>query len=234
MGLAASVLLLIYAVSQEKKTAVEEELKETRHIMKLEKAHYAAVEQRREELASIRRDFSGRLEAVVGLTRSGEDDAVRGLIAALSEKIGGTRERPYCDIPVINAVLTEKTYESAAAGIELTIDLSLPRALAVEPMHLCSIFSNILDNAITACKNPMAGDRPVIRLSSLADGDYLFIKVVNPSGEPRKNALPGHGYGMRILSELAKQYGGGCQTEYSGGEFTAVVSLLAAESAAAV
>jgi signal transduction histidine kinase len=232
LGLAANVLLLIYAVSQEKKTAIEEELKETRHMMTLEKAHYEVIEQRREELAKIRRDFSGRLEAVAGLARLGADDTAREVIAALAAKIDGTQEKPYCDIPVINAVLTEKTRESLAAGIELTVDLSWPHALAVKPMHLCSIFGNILDNAIAACQNPETGDKPVIRLSSLAVGDYLFIKAVNPSGTPKKKALPGHGYGTRILSELAKQYGGGYQSEYRDGTFTAVVSLLAVDTVA--
>jgi two-component sensor histidine kinase len=70
--------------------------------------------------------------------------------------------------------------------------------------------------------------RPAIQLSSLTDGDYLFIKAVNPSFEPKKPE-PGRGYGMRILSELAEQYGGAFFSEYQSGVFTAVVSLLAVE-----
>jgi hypothetical protein len=64
-------------------------------------------------------------------------------------------------------------------------------------------------------------------LTSLTDGDYLFIKAVNPSGEPPKEPMPGHGYGSRVLTDLAARYGGDYRTEYRNGVFTAVVSLLA-------
>jgi sensor histidine kinase regulating citrate/malate metabolism len=238
LGMGAVVLLLVYNISHEKTTAAREQLKETRHMMELERSHYEAVEQRREELTKIRRDFHSRLETVAEYARSGEDDTARGMIAALAEKIDSTKEKPYCDVPVINAVLTEKSLESVAEGIELEVDLNWSSALAVEPMHLCSIFSNILDNAINACKNTDSGGKdtgtdaeqrtkPVIRLSSMADGDYLFIKTVNPSSEPAKKALPGHGYGSRILTELAHRYGGDYRTDYKDGVFTAFVSLLA-------
>jgi sensor histidine kinase regulating citrate/malate metabolism len=229
LGPAANVLLLIYAVSQEKKTAALEELRDTRHRTALEKSHYEAVEQRMEELDKIRRDFSDRLETVAGFVRSGEDEEAREGISALAEKISRTRENPYCAVPVVNAVLTEKENECAEAGIVLSVDLNLPGTLSVPPMHLCSIFSNILDNAITACRKTQRADadRPVIRLSSITDGDYLIIKATNPSEKPSRKPDPGRGYGLRILSELTEQYGGDFQWHYSDGRFTALVSLLA-------
>jgi hypothetical protein len=63
----------------------------------------------------------------------------------------------------------------------------------------------------------------------MVDGDYLFIKVTNPSAEPPKKAQPGRGLGTRILSDLAARYGGRYQADYKGGTFTAMVSLLAVE-----
>ena len=227
LALLADILLLIYAISQEKKTAVEEELKEARHTMVLEKSHYESALERREELAEIRRDFNEKLEAVTKLVGRGRDESARQYIANLAGKINQTAEGAYCNIPVVNAVLTEKGKECALAGIELIVEISLPKALAVSPMHLCSIFSNILDNAIAACKKAQNKDKPVIRLSSLIDGDYLFVKAVNPSDRPGQRPISGRGYGLRIISELAKQYEGGLQTNYRDGQFTAIVTLLA-------
>jgi signal transduction histidine kinase len=228
LGLAANILLLVYTILQEKKTAIEEELRETRHRMELEKSHYEAVEQRRGELDKIRTDFNNKLAYIASFARSGEDDEAREGISVLAEKINRTKENPYCTIPVINAILTEKERSCVVAGIDLSVDLHLPHAIAVEPMHLCSIFSNILDNAIAASMKAQCAEKPVIRVSTLADGDYLFIKVVNPSDEP-KTPISGRGYGLRIISELAEQYGGDFQCNYRDGMFTAVVSLMVAE-----
>ena len=240
-SLAANFSLLGYTISQENKIELEKGIKEMQHFLELEQAHYCQVEQRMKELAIIRNDFRSRLGTVATLVRLGEDDSARHMISNLSEKINRTKENPYCDIPIINAVLTEKAGECEAADIQLIIDLDLPNHIDIPQMHLCSIFSNLMDNAIAACRNIANGTgaandtnpsqktatRPVIRLSSLAEGDYLFIKTVNPAIEPAMNASPKRGYGFRILSELSSRYDGKYQTEYNSGCFTAIVSLLA-------
>lgn len=226
LGMLAYILLLLYTIQQEKRTAAQEELLETKHRIELEKSHYEAVLHRRGELEKLRRDFNEKLETVAGLIRSEEDAQARRSISGLAAEISRTEEKRYCKIPVINAVLTQKEAECGEAGIVLEVDLNLPDELAAEPMHLCSIFSNILDNAIAACRNIECGDKPVIRLASMEAGDYLMIKAVNPSNKPKHKAVPGHGYGLRILSELAKQYGGEFQGSYRDGMYTAVISLL--------
>jgi len=228
LGLAANAYLLIFTISQEKKTAALEELRETQHIIELENSHYEAVLQRMEELELLRKGFNNKLETVANLARSGEDDSARENIAALSEKINQTTEISYCDVPVINAILTEKAKECEASDIGLSIDLRLPEGLTVEPMHLCSIFSNILDNAITACRKLERVEKPVISLSSMTDGDYLVVKAVNPSGLPEIIA-PGRGYGTRILKGLAATYDGDFISDYNDGEYTVLLSLIASE-----
>lgn len=227
LSIAAIIFLLVHVILQEKKTASEEELREIQQRANLEKSHYETVEKRREEFDKMRRDFNRELETVAEFVRLGDEKEARKSIAALADGIALTRENPYCTIPVINAVLTEKERACAAAGIVLSVNLSLPNTLAIEPIHLCSIFSNLLDNAIAACKQVQNSDQHIIHLSSKADGDYLFIKTINPSGAPPKKPLPGRGYGSRILSDLAARYGGNYKSEYKSGEFTALISVLA-------
>ena len=226
----STILILLYTVTQEKKTAALEQLRETRHRIELEKSHYEAVLERVKELDEIRRDFKDKLEAVAGLTRSGDDPGAGEGISALAEKINRTKENPYCAIPVINAILTEKEAECRASGIDLAVDLKIPGAITVGPMHLCSVFSNILDNAIAACKELPAALRPVISLSAITDGDYLIIKAINPANKPNRKPSFGRGYGMRILTELTKQYDGDMQNSYQDGTYTIILSLAVKEA----
>jgi len=228
LSFVADLVLLTYTIAQETKTELEETLRETRHQMELEQFHYQEVERRRQDLTKIRRDFNKQLVSVAQLVRSGEESPAQALIRSLSAEINKTKENPYCAIPVVNAILTEKARECAAAGIGFDVELDMPARLSVEPMHLCSIFSNLMDNAINACKQ-IRGETPAIRLCSKVDGDYLFIKAVNPSAAPPKKPLPGRGYGTRILSDLAARYGGNYQSEYRDGMYTAVASLLAVD-----
>ena len=223
----SDIALLIILVEQDKKLVLQEELRETQHKMELEQSHYRDVEQRREELAKIRHDFNNQLASIGQLIHTGDDSSAQEMIHALSEEIFSTKENPYCGIPVINAILTEKARICTEAEITLTVDLDLPNLFSVEPMHLCSIFGNLLDNAINACKQVKHTDKLTIQINSMMDGDYLFIKAVNPSVEPTKELVAGRGHGSRILSDLAARYSGDFRMDYKDGVFTAVVSLLA-------
>lgn len=229
LNLLADVLLLGFTISQERKSAAEEELKEVEHRISLEKSHYDEVLRRREQLEKIRLDFHNRLDLVMKL-EAGKNASVRNMIAAMSDQINQTRENTYCDIPVVNAILTEKEEVCLQAEIGFQVSLDIPALPWIEQMHLCSIFGNLLDNAITACKQMEHKEPPMIQLSSMVAGDYLFIKVTNPSNKPRRKQITGRGYGFRILSDLTERYGGSFQSHYHNGIFTAVVSLLAVET----
>lgn len=218
----AILFLLYYVISLEKKTALEAELRDTQHRMALEQSHYQAVEARREELSRIRHDFNNQLAAISLLMQSGDDADAKAMLRQLSADIAATQENPYCAIPVVNAVLTEKETLCREAGIALYAELDLPQKLDVEPLHLCSILSNLLDNAVHGCAGT---EQPSITLSSAMAGDYLLLRTVNPSPPP-EGPKAGHGYGSKILREIAEKYGGSYETSYSGGVFTAVVSLL--------
>lgn len=225
LSVSSSVLFLFYAISQEKKTMATEELRKIRHRMELEKSHFVEVEKRQKELEDIRRDFNEKLERVAGIIYFGETEEARGNIAVLAQKINSTKENEYCNIPVINALLTQKEQNCKDTGIELVVSLDLPRTLNVEPVHLCSIFGNILDNAITACQKLKSTEKPVIRISSMLEGDYLFIKATNPSDKPNPIPTPGRGYGKQIISEIARRYDGSFYNNYQNGEYSVLVSL---------
>jgi signal transduction histidine kinase len=218
-------LLLAYAVIFEEKCAVYRE-------KALIKAHRREVENRWDEFRKIRHDMNNQLATIEILIRSEQEESARDMIDTLAQEIINTNENPYCAIPVINAILTEKKHTCAMAGIDLYVELELPERLGVENIHLCSIFGNLLDNAIRASKEVKDVPRPAIELRSLADGDYLFIKSANPSNKPAKTRLPGRGYGTRILTDLAARYHGEYRGEYENGIFTASVLLLTAEGTA--
>lgn len=227
LGFLGCFMLLHYTFEEEKKATLEQELRDIRHTMELEQAHYRAVEERREELARIRHDFNNQLAVIGRLVENGEKEDAGLMIRRIAEDIDHTKENPYCAIPVVNAVLQEKAEACADKGIELEAELEIPVDLSVEPLHLCSIFANLLDNAIRASEQSGAS-APCIDVTAKTDGDYLFIRTVNSSKSPQPTA-PGHGYGSAILDDLSRRYGGSYYTAWRDGTFTANVSLLAAE-----
>lgn len=225
LGLGAQVGLLIDIVSYEEKIALREQLQDTQHQMALEQAQYEYAQQRREELARIRHDFNNQLMAIGALIRSGDRDDAEKLLQDLSRSVAATREEPFCTIPVVNAVLTEKAAVCRQKGIGLQCELEIPADLPVKLMHYSSIFNNLMDNAIRGAEGA-AADEPTIRLSARMQGDYLVIKAVNPCAQEPEPPRQGHGRGFSILRSIAEQYNGDFQANREAGVFTAILSLL--------
>ena len=100
-------------------------------------------------------------------------------------------------------------------------------------LDLVRVFTNILDNAIEANEKLGKDTKRYIKLSSKAEGNYLYIKAENPSvvtdnsGEFRTNKKKKklHGYGLIILNDIAKSYDGTFSVENQDNIFTALLAL---------
>lgn len=224
MGLGAEFALLAYTRSYEKQVTLEQELADAQHAIALEQRHRADVKKCREQLVQLRSDCHTRLDEIAQALSCGENGDAQLLLDALAEDIRQTRENIYCAIPVVNAVLTEKQKECWAVGIRMDIRLSLPPYIPVDPLHLCSIFSNLLDNAIHGAQSS-GQPSPTVQLTAAIEGGYLFIKTINPFSPQSKPPGPGHGYGLAILKSLAQQYGGEYISLPENGTYTAIITL---------
>ena len=227
IGLVAQIALLINTISHEQQIELRTQLKETQHRMALEQAHYQYIEQRQEELSRIRHDYNNQIMVIGQLIQSDEREEALQLIQSLGEAIAKTKDYSYCNVPVVNAILSEKERTCMEKGIALDVELDIPRDNIVDPMHLCSVFSNLLDNAIHGAET-VEKQYSSIHLVSKVKGDYLFIKTENPVSKElnAKSPTKGHGYGTGILNNIAEQYQGNFQTKLENGVFTAVISLL--------
>ena len=151
------------------------------------------VYKKREALARIRHDYRNVITSALILMENGSQEKARQILSELTERISATSETPYCAIPVINAVLTEKAAICGKQGILLRTELLLPAVLQVDDFDLCIILGNLIDNAIRACggknEKPEPETGPEIRLYAGVVQGYLVIKCENPvfpEGEEKK------------------------------------------------
>ncbi|MDO5401028.1 MAG: GHKL domain-containing protein [Eubacteriales bacterium] len=219
----ASVFVL---VNQAEKETLSKALADTRRVSELERVHYGEIESRRAELSALRQSYRRTLDTVLTCLETGDLEQAEGLLNELSVRIAATRESPFCSVPIINAILTEKQQTCQQSGIDLRCDLLLPDSLEVQNLDLCSAFSNLMDNAIRACKKEPL---PQITLSCRVVQGYLVIKCANPAAKAPGAKPEGTGYGLKILADIARRYHGNFSTEYKNKTFTAQLSLLAAE-----
>lgn len=134
-----------------------------------------------------------------------------------------THEITMNDIPiwtgnkVLDFLLYQKKVEAENSGINFQIQTVLFSELPFTTSEICSLFGNLLDNAIEAC-NRMSETEKWIEFKMSKKENLLFIKVSNStkgvlhvegdhwiSSKENKNL---HGYGMKCVKRIVDKYEG--------------------------
>lgn len=156
----------------------------------------------------------------------------------------------YCANKIADAILVLKAGACGKAGVDFSFEGAVPDELAVDELELCSVFSNLLDNAMNAASElsdaENGGECPHVSVSSTLRGAYLIVKVANSCASPtnsddiaarkvawcRKDANPvrEHGWGLEIVGDICARYEGTFALEPSAArEVTATAILKAVE-----
>ena len=188
-----------------------------------------------EELRQLRHDLRNHFAYVGALLDAEKYDEARRYFSSLSADVAAPLGYIDCGNSVISAIVNFERMRAASGGITLVPHLAVPPSLPLQDSELCSLLSNLLDNAIDACLETEL-ENPAIDLTVLRQQSYLSITVTNPVSEavPPEERLRListkadrhlHGYGTRIIRRVARAHNGVCRNEIRDGRFIASVML---------
>ena len=119
---------------------------------------------------------------------------------------------------VLDTVLTGKSLYCARHGVELTCVADGARLGFMDVMDICSIFGNLLDNAIECELTIQDKKKRLIHLAVYTRKDFLVIQCENyceeklefQDGLPVSTKGDGayHGFGIKSIRYAAGKYGG--------------------------
>ena len=211
--------------------------------MQLEKMQYEYYENLTESVYSMRKfrhDMNNTLQTLSVMMNDPDSpesrENGRQLFEQMQEKYKQTQIPYYSSNPVINAVILSKSLAAEENGVKLTVSVNGENLDGIENIDLCSIFSNLLDNALEAARNIRDGE---IELSSWSEAGYFFIKCVNSyagkSSLAKKNGKKlastkgsGRGLGLSIIESVAGKYDGRVVIDAEE-KFSVMVGLKVAE-----
>jgi len=201
---------------------------------KFELEYYELAKQHRQEIATMRHEIANQLQVAASLLRSRAiEDKKKG--AALLFDIGQQNsldDIDYCENTIINTILTVKAKLAKVYDIRMKLDISASENINITKLDLCSVFGNLLDNAIEASKR---ADKKYIELTVGELSGYFVVKVKNSISTPivvaedefitTKNDNQKHGNGIKLLKRIAEKYDGKINFDYDDDAFTAVLTL---------
>lgn len=203
-------------------------------IREIEQEYYDEINRRYNESRKIRHDINNHLLAVSALIERGSIDEAKRYIAEVSEQSDLAAMPVKTGRNVLDALLFKKTEQAAEKDCKIAFEIDCPISGSVSDYDLCTIFGNILDNAIEA-----VGTNSRISVKIGKQLDMLYISCENPfSGELKhrgdriittKKDIASHGFGIIRVRELAGRYGGDVNITAEKGVFLIEILLNISE-----
>lgn len=236
------VLLSIYVLyiicKEQEKAAL---LRENQQQLLNERERFAMAEQQIEEIRSIRHDLKNQCHYMRILLDEGRYEDLKHYFDQTQEQLPAPEPYVKCGNKSVNVILN---MEFAKIGPKIKSRIKLEHLLVVPPMlpfgdeELCSVLTNLLDNAIDEC-NRMLGkgiEHPVIRFEIYPQSNFLYILCQNTTDRVKLDSWRSgirstkedkklHGYGTQIVAKIAEKYGGCAEYTLKDGNFVAKVLM---------
>lgn len=187
-----------------------------------------------EETRALRHDLKNHILALKQLAAETGDARILGYLDSMEESSQAALRRFSTGSALLDGILSQKAKDAQDADVAFEAELSAPILKNMNEADLCSLFGNLLDNAIEASRQQPDKNLRYVRVGMRRFANQLSIYIENGfSGEiRRRDGLPvttkkgsTHGYGLRNVRSIARKYGGGVTLEHEGSMFRATVRL---------
>ena len=201
-------------------------------FLSMQHARYDSLLATTRQIRQARHDLRHHFHVLQGFAAQGKWDS---LTAYLEEAQGNipAGDLGLCANAVVDSVAGYFAPLYKENGVPLSFALDLPRDLPVPGTDLCSVLSNLLENAMEASLRTAPEKRSVQVSARLHSGNMVLLSVENNyDGEVRErngvflsSKRPGEGIGLQAVRHTAEKGGGYVRFHYGDGVFTANVML---------
>ena len=204
-----------------------------------EKKYFEDVNNRYSEIRMLRHDINNHLSAMSLLLQEGKladaQDYLNGISSALEESMPLVRT----GINALDMVLWSKASLAKESGADIRLELEDGLAgIEISNYELCSVFGNLLDNALEAVKKLPEAERSIhLRvcrqmdmLCIFCENPYADIKAENGNFTSLKADVGNHGFGIRQIRHIAAKYQGTVEINTDNHIFSVSVLLTTSAS----
>ena len=191
------------------------------------------VKENEEQVRKMRHDLNSHLAVMKSLCEEKNYEEVRKYTEQLSHDAIYSNGKILTDNHVSDMIVNSKMTVCEEHGIAFTFEGSLTNLKNMTAPDICGLLSNAYNNAIEAC---LPQQDAYIHTKVNTTRNYTVIQITN-SVEKKvtirgnristtKGDKKSHGYGIEIMNQIAKKYGGSCSLHCSDTEFEVKIVLL--------
>ena len=151
--------------------------------------HYAEVENMYKKMRGWRHDYRHHIQTMKVHASNGEYAEIDKYLDMLDEDLTNVETVIRTGNRMADAILNSKLSLAMEKQIRVKAEAQIPVSLTISELDLCTVISNLLDNAIDACMELPVEER-LIRIYMEMKGSYLYFSIINTAGGKKKNRLP--------------------------------------------
>lgn len=215
--------------------AKNQEIEMQNQYRKLKEEYYNNIYNSLENLEYFRHDIMKHFQIIGILLTSNSSEKALDYLTNLHCQYSKLLEiSNYTNDDVLNAILSNKKSIARKCGIKMRITTEKIGVPPLTSYELCSLFDNLLDNAIEACKK-MEIDKFIDVFITFVERHMCIIVKNSYSGElfvkdgmfmTTKKDKINHGFGMKIVNSIVSNAGGHSKIEIDENETVFTVTIL--------
>jgi sensor histidine kinase regulating citrate/malate metabolism len=217
------IIMIIYIVAKLIKVSVSAH--EYEHISDLLSVqlenhieYYCKITDIYNEFRCFRHDFDNHLICLRKLVSERSTEQALDYMDGMNSMCRSLRENYDTGNIIADAILNDKSIKARSSGTEIEFKGFVP-TMGILNVDLCTILSNVLDNAVEACEKGDKAISKTITVDSEFSQGYYFLSISNPVFEKVRIEKNGkiktskedkmlHGWGIANVIKAVKKYDG--------------------------
>lgn len=208
------------------------------HKEELEQDILTTARQTYESLSELRHEIKNHDAYMAALLEQQDYEGLRAYFAEYRFEHNEAVRFVHSGNEQVDAIVNNRMTRAGMLGVRIETMLALPPQLPVSEKDLCSLLSNLLDNAVEGCAACGDGAEQKVMFHMRKDGGYLFLRTENPvpqeaearrrrlSLQTTKDVAALHGYGTKIIRRIVEKYDGAVKFQIKGEQFIVDIMLL--------
>ncbi len=202
--------------------------------LRVQQENYEYLEYREEETKKFRHDYKNHLHSLQILCKGKRYKDVEKYIEDISERLNGYNMYISVGNSFVDAILNYYYQKMEKNNIKFLVSGKMPQICHIVMFDICTIISNLLDNALEAVEKLDEKDR-WIELTFRYDNLMIYCNVINPyNGELKitKNKIlsiknsKNHGYGIGNVKKSVEIYNGSINIKTEESLFKVLIALM--------
>jgi signal transduction histidine kinase len=171
------------------------------------------------EIRNVRHDLNNHLQCTYDLLMTNRFDDAKSYIETVSNAVQINNRIINTGNVVFDSILNAKIGIIKNVGIDFDYSIEIPAGIKIDPMDVCVILGNSIDNAIEACSRIKDGSARQISLIATYRNKGLIFSIKNTADSgslvkkgdvyiSSKNNPSEHGIGISNINRTAEKYNG--------------------------